>query len=88
MKRLNPKSKTYKMFRALNEGEALTASQATKRFGIGNVRAEASRIRYNGYVVNTRKRVAGNGVRVTEYVMGSPSRELIAAGYRALSLGL
>jgi hypothetical protein len=33
-------------------------------------------------------RVAGNGVRVTEYRMGKPSRKLVAAGYRALALGL
>jgi hypothetical protein len=27
-------------------------------------------------------------VRVTEYQMGKPSRKIIAAGYRAMALGL
>jgi hypothetical protein len=35
---------------------------------------------------NSRK--AGNGVQVTEYVLGKPSRKIVAAGYMAMSLGL
>jgi len=27
-------------------------------------------------------------VQVTEYVLGKPSRKIVAAGYRALALGL
>jgi hypothetical protein len=38
--------------------------------------------------VYSNQRVAGNGVKVTEYVMGKPSRKLIAAGYKAMALGL
>ena len=33
-------------------------------------------------------RVAGNHVRVTEYRLGTPSRKIVAAGYRAMALGL
>jgi hypothetical protein len=47
-----------------------------------------SRIRQNGFAVYADQRVAGNGVRVTEYRLGTPSRKLIAAGYRAMQLGL
>jgi hypothetical protein len=35
---------------------------------------------------NSRK--AGNGVQVTEYEIGQPTRKLIAAGYKAMALGL
>lgn len=81
-------TKTFKVQVALQQGETLTASVAQKRFGVKNLGAEISRIRSNGYCVNTISRKAGNGVNVTEYALGNPSRELIAAGYRALSVGL
>lgn len=81
-------SKTFKVFNALYNGETLTASQAEKRFGIKNLSAEASRIRANGYAVYTNSRKAGNGVTVTEYVMGKPSREIVALGYKAKALGI
>jgi hypothetical protein len=87
MKRLNPKSKTFKVFTALYNGAALTAAQA-KKMGIGNLAAEASRIRQQGYAVYTNSRTAGNGVTVTEYVMGKPSREIVALGYKAKALGI
>ncbi len=86
--RFNEDNKTYRLFTALQRGESITASQASKRFGIKNVSAEVSRIRQNGFAVYADQRVAGNGVRVTEYRLGTPSRRLVAAGYRAMSLGL
>ena len=87
MKFINPETKTFRVFRALQEGKALTASQA-KKMGIGNLGAEVHRIRQHGFAVYTNSRTAGNGVQVTEYVMGKPSRNLVAAGYRALALGI
>jgi DNA-binding IclR family transcriptional regulator len=88
MKLFNPETKTYKVFNALYEGQALTQSEATKRFGVKNLAAEASRIRHNGYAVYSTTRVAGNGVKVTEYVMGKPSREIVALGYKAKAMGI
>lgn len=88
MKLINPETKTYKVFTALKNGESLTASDARKRFGVGNLAAEASRIRQHGFAVYANSRKAGNGVTVTEYVMGKPSRKVVAAGYRALAQGL
>lgn len=86
--KINPETKTFKLFNALQSGDRITASQAEKRFGIKNVSAEVSRIRQAGYAVYANQRTAGNNVRVTEYRLGTPSRELVAAGYRAMSLGL
>jgi len=88
MKHFNPETKTFKLFNALYQGEKMTASAASKRFGIKNISAEVSRIRQNGYAVYANTRVAGNHVQVTEYAIGRPSRKLIAAGYRAMQLGL
>jgi hypothetical protein len=87
MKRLNKETKTFKVFTALYNGAALTAAQA-KKMGVGNLAAEASRIRQSGYAVYTNSRTAGNGVTVTEYVMGKPSREIVALGYKAKALGI
>jgi hypothetical protein len=86
--RFNTETKTYKLFSALHSGETVTASQAAKRFGIKNISAEVSRIRQSGFAVYANSRKAGNGVTVTEYAIGKPSRKLIAAGYKAMSLGL
>jgi len=87
VKLINPETKTFRVFRALQSGEAVTESKARK-MGIGNLRAEVSRIREHGFAVYANSRTAGNGVKVTEYVMGRPSRRLIAAGYRAIAAGL
>jgi len=88
MKRFNPETKTYKVFSALYNGETLTAAQASKRFGVKNLAAEASRIRQSGYAVYANSRKAANGVQVTEYQLGKPSREIVALGYMAKSLGM
>jgi hypothetical protein len=87
MKRFNPETKTFKVFTALFNGATLTVAQARK-MGVGNLAAEASRIRAGGYAVYTNSRTAGNGVTVTEYVMGRPSREIVALGYKAKAMGI
>ena len=84
----NTETKTYKLFNALYNGEAVTASQAEKRFGIKNISAEVSRVRQAGFAVYANSRKAGNGVQVTEYVLGKPSRKIVAAGYKAMAMGL
>lgn len=88
MKMISKESKTFKVFNALMNGDKLTASQAEKRFGVKNLAAEASRIRQNGYAVYSKTRTAGNGVTVTEYELGRPSREIVALGYKAKAMGL
>jgi hypothetical protein len=88
MKRFNPETKTYKVFNALFNGAKLTASEAKHRFGVGNLAAEASRIRAAGYAVYTNSRKAANGVVVTEYELGKPSREIVALGYKAKAMGI
>ena len=88
LNRINEGTKTHKLFTALKTGEKVTSAQATKRFGIKNMSAEVSRIRQAGYAVYANSRKTGNGVQVTEYVLGNPSRRLVAAGYRAIQLGL
>ena len=86
--RINEDTKAFKVLTALQSGERLTESAARKRFGVGNLSAEVSRLRQAGFAVYANKRTAGNHVEVTEYRLGTPSRRLIAAGYRAMAMGL
>jgi hypothetical protein len=88
MKLISEDTKTFKVFQALQNGESLTPAQARKRFGVGNLAAEASRIRQHGFAVYANQKTAGNGVTVTEYVMGKPSREIVALGYKARAMGI
>jgi hypothetical protein len=82
-------TKQGKLFNALViKGETLSASQIAKRFSIKNPTATISEIRHAGFAIYGNKRVAGNGVQVTEYRHGKASRKLIAAGYKALAAGL
>lgn len=86
--RINPGTKTDKVFTKLvMNGETLTESQARK-LGVGNLRAEVSRIRHKGFAIYADRKVAGNGVEVTTYRHGKPSKALIAAGYKAIAAGL
>jgi len=87
MKFINPETKTFRVFQALQSGKALTASQASK-MGVKNLSAEVSRIRSHGFCVYTNNRKAGNGVQVTEYVLGRASRKLVALGYKAQAMGI
>jgi hypothetical protein len=86
--RISENTKTFKLFTALQAGESVSPSQAEKRFGIKNISAEASRIRASGFAVYANRRMAKNHVEVTEYRIGKPSRKIVAAGYRAMALGL
>jgi hypothetical protein len=88
MKLFNPETKTFKVFNAMYQGQKLTAADARKRFGVKNLAAEASRIRQGGYAVYSNTRKAGNGVTVTEYELGRPSREIVALGYKAKAMGI
>jgi hypothetical protein len=88
MKQFSKETKTFKLFNALLKGDVISQAEATKRFGIKNIRAEATRIRQKGYAVYSNRRVAGNHVEVTEYAIGKPSRKIVAAGYKAIQMGL
>ena len=73
---------------ALQNGEELTAKQITARFGVANPTATISDIRFAGYAVYANKHTDTKGRVTTKYRLGTPSREIVAAGYRAMALGL
>lgn len=82
-------TKTQKFIEALFNGEALTAPQITARFGIANPSATVSDLRHDfGLAVYANQRKNGRGERVTKYRLGTPTRRVVAAGYRAIAMGL
>mgnify|MGYP003336362179 FL=1 len=85
---LNSSTKTGKLLNALRSGEQLTEGQIRVRFNLKNPRATISNIRYAGYAVYANQHKDTCGRTTTKYRIGKPSREVVAAGYRALSLGL
>lgn len=78
-------TKQQALLEALKKGDQLTAKQITARFGIANPTATVSDLRFNGYAVYGNKSTNSKGQTTTKYRLGTPSREVVAAGYRALA---
>jgi predicted ArsR family transcriptional regulator len=66
----------------------MTAAQIKQRFSIANPTATVSDLRYEGFAIYANKHTDTKGRTTTKYRLGTPSREIVAAGYRALALGL
>jgi hypothetical protein len=87
--RFNTESKSFKLFQALESGDRLTEAQISARFGLKNPSATISSLRINhGVCVYANENFDTKGRRTVKYRIGKPSRKLIAAGYKALALGL
>lgn len=82
------KSKTFKLQKALEAGGKFSASQAREIFGIGNLAAEVSRIRHNGYPIYLETTIDEYGQVDRKYAMGKASRELVALAYKAKTYGM
>jgi hypothetical protein len=65
-------SKTDRILEALMGGEELTAKQMKARFSVGNPAEVVRQLRFKGKTKNF-------------YRLGTPSRAVVAAGYRALA---
>lgn len=79
------KSKTERVLSFLQTGNDLTAGQAQTRFGIKNMDSIASALRFKGYAVYKNRKTLSNGNVASVFRLGTPSRSVIAAGYRALA---
>jgi len=81
-------TKQARVLEALQNGEQLTAKQIAARFGVANPTATISNIRFAGYAVYANEHKDTKGRVTTKYRIGKPSRAIVAAGYRAMSLGI
>ena len=75
-----------KVATALVNGAELTAKQITSRYGVKNVRAVISKLRSEGFSIYLNKRVSSfDGESYMKYMIGTPRRSVVAAGYAALN---
>ena len=81
-------TKQARVLEALQSGEQLTAKQIAARFGVKNPTATISDIRLNGFAVYANQHKDTKGRVTTKYRLGTPSRAVVAAGYKDLSMGL
>ena len=80
---------TDRLLEVLQNGESLTAKQISARFGIANPTATVSSLRLNGgFAVYANPHTDTKGRTTTKYRLGNASRDVVAAGYRALAMGL
>jgi len=75
---------TNRVLEVLQDGEALTAKQIKARFKIANPGATISALRSEGYPIYLNEHKDTKGRVTTKYRLGTPSRKVIAAGYKAL----
>ena len=76
---------TAKVANALVNGAELTAKQITSRYGVKNVSAVISQLRSEGFSIYLNKRVSSfDGEAYMKYMIGTPTRAVVAAGYKAL----
>lgn len=80
-------TKANRVLSALQAGEKLTEGEMKVRFGVGNPSATVSYLRQQGYAVylNAGTKDSRGRVRASRYRLGTPTKAVIAAGYRALS---
>jgi len=81
-------TQTKRVLAALQAGEELTSKQIAARFRIASPTKVVSNIRYEGHAVYLNKHTDTKGRITHKYRIGKPSRKLIAAGYRALAMGI
>ena len=82
-------NKTNRVFEALViNGESLTAKQIAARYNVANPHDAVYKLRMEGYPIylNTHEDTKGRVTR--KYQFGPASRELVAAGYKAIAAGL
>ena len=78
-------TQTAKVATALENGAELTAKQISARYGVKNVRAVISQLRSEGFSIYLNKRVSSfDGESYMKYMIGTPTKAVIAAGYKAL----
>ena len=82
---MTTKTQAAKVATALVNGAALTSKQISSRYGVKNVRAVISKLRSEGLSIYLNKRVSSfDGETYSKYMIGTPTRAVVAAGYKAL----
>jgi hypothetical protein len=78
-----------KLIEVFNSGRELTAKQIASQFNIASPSKVISVLRReHGLPIYLNKRVDTKGRETNKYRLGTPTRSVVAAGYRALSFGI
>lgn len=82
-------SKVNKVYNSLVlDKQALTAKQIAARFDVANPYDIVYTLRMEGFPINSVKHEDTKGRVTHKYTYGQAPREVIAAGYKALAMGL
>lgn len=74
---------------AFESGKELTEKQITSMYKIAAPRAVIFQLRHqDGLAIYANRRVNAKGVETTKYRLGTPSRAIVAAGFRAMTAGV
>ena len=80
-------TKESKVLSALQSGRTLSSAQMKSFFGTGNPQAVIQSLRFKGYPIYLNTVTDTKGRSRNVYRLGTPSRAVIAAGYKALANG-
>lgn len=67
------------------DSKGLTAAQMSARFGVANPTATITSLRQKGFAIYANRLTNKGGETRTFYRLGTPSRSVVAAGYRAIA---
>jgi hypothetical protein len=81
-------TKEQKVLNALQEGRTLSSAQIKSFFGAGNPQAVIQSLRFKGFPIYLNVSTDTKGRSRNVYRLGTPSRAIIAAGYKAMANGL
>jgi predicted transcriptional regulator len=76
-----------RVLESLKAGQELTSAQIKARFGAGNPGAVIQALRFSGYPIYLNKKTDTKGRVTQKYRLGTPSRAVVAAGYKAMAKG-
>jgi hypothetical protein len=80
-------TKENKVLTALQSGRTLSSAQLKSQFGAGNPQAIIQSLRFKGFPIYLNVVTDTKGRSRNVYRLGTPSRAIIAAGYKAMANG-
>ena len=78
-------TKEMKVLNALQSGRTLSSAQLRSQFGAGNPQAIIQSLRFKGFPIYLNTVTDTKNRSRNVYRLGTPSRAIIAAGYKAMA---
>ena len=78
-------TKEMKVLNALQSGRTLSSAQLRSQFGAGNPQAMIQSLRFKGFPIYLNTVTDTKNRSRNVYRLGTPSRAIIAAGYKAMA---